>query len=615
MNTGIFGEGFPYSNFHDLNMDWIIKIAKDFLDQYTHIQETIANGETALTDLTNESLESLQDKADTLEGLLQAWYDTHSADIAGELADALEDIQTELATAISTFNTSAEQKAQQTIASIPSDYTALSNLVTFLYGATSSMRVVEKENDTVAGDVSTFFLDAEIGEGVTDVLIKSIYKNFSPPNIQINFKLNGTQITAWGVNSQNGASGFECIKDDYVSFLVNWDAISENKESVNLTLTSPYGKDHVGLIDLIEYYKNPTYNLNGDVVSVISGTNNWKVHQFFLDATPRSDLSDIVITQIYYSSEYHFVRANFTLDGNTITNYTIDSRNGGVGIEYIPDEYIPIIVNWNMLTATVGSLSLSFTPTYLNDHVGLIYLLTHKADNPDWQQFDQFYVKDGYLLANSNYIRTRTCAKYYSVDIGSKVKKIMCKFKCKSQYGTVMLITTNYHDQGHIGDITEKRSNHSGFTPYGYMHFATYGAEEPNPQNIQVPFNTPLVEDQIYELGYEFLGNDEIKVYLPDGTNTTITLTGIDDCNGRYFIMEYFWDGFPVGYETIRNDWTPQIMGIFVEGESGYYYQDNFKRPLSELSVSPSGHVYTSFRNTTPNDTLYDVTDGKDMTP
>ena len=28
MNNGAFGELFPYSNFHDLNLDWIIKIIK-----------------------------------------------------------------------------------------------------------------------------------------------------------------------------------------------------------------------------------------------------------------------------------------------------------------------------------------------------------------------------------------------------------------------------------------------------------------------------------------------------------------------------------------------------------------------------------------------------------
>lgn len=35
MNAGAFGENFPYTNFHDLNLDWIIKemkALKDFND-------------------------------------------------------------------------------------------------------------------------------------------------------------------------------------------------------------------------------------------------------------------------------------------------------------------------------------------------------------------------------------------------------------------------------------------------------------------------------------------------------------------------------------------------------------------------------------------------------
>lgn len=132
MNNGAFGENFPYSNFHDLNMDWIIKIAKDFLDQYTHIQDVINAGLESLDGKTTEGLESLQDKYDTLNGLLQDWYTEHSADIANELADALADIADELATAIHTFNVSAEDKASEVIASIPSTYTELfDNLVEY----------------------------------------------------------------------------------------------------------------------------------------------------------------------------------------------------------------------------------------------------------------------------------------------------------------------------------------------------------------------------------------------------------------------------------------------------------------------------------------------------
>ena len=125
MNNGAFGENFPYSNFHDLNMDWIIKIAKDFLDQYTNLQQMISDGETSLTNLTNSGLEQLQDKADNLEELLQDWYDTHSEDIADQLASALQDITNQLASAISSFNSSANTKSQELLNSWHSDYSQL----------------------------------------------------------------------------------------------------------------------------------------------------------------------------------------------------------------------------------------------------------------------------------------------------------------------------------------------------------------------------------------------------------------------------------------------------------------------------------------------------------
>ena len=149
MNTGAFGEGFPYTNFHDLNMDWIIKIAKDFLDQYTHIQEIIEQGKTDIQDLTesgltqigdltDSGLTQLQEKADALEALLQQWYDTHSSDIANQLADALADLNAwytthqnyldqTLQNNIDAFDAHAEHKAETTIASIPDDYTTFFN--------------------------------------------------------------------------------------------------------------------------------------------------------------------------------------------------------------------------------------------------------------------------------------------------------------------------------------------------------------------------------------------------------------------------------------------------------------------------------------------------------
>ena len=135
---GGFGENFPYSNFHDLNMDWIIKIAKDFLDQYTNIQNIIEQGITDLGDKTNTGLEELQAKYENLSDLLDSWYNEHSEDIANQLASALDDLNTwytthegyldqYLTSSISAFNTAAEDKARETIETIPDDYTAFYN--------------------------------------------------------------------------------------------------------------------------------------------------------------------------------------------------------------------------------------------------------------------------------------------------------------------------------------------------------------------------------------------------------------------------------------------------------------------------------------------------------
>lgn len=122
-------ENFPYVNFHELNLDWIAKIAKDFLEQYTHIQELIANGEQSLQDLTASGLADLQAKADALEQLLQEWYDTHSADIANELAAAIQSMGSELNRLIGLFNSEAEGKTEDLLASIPDNYSALSDKV------------------------------------------------------------------------------------------------------------------------------------------------------------------------------------------------------------------------------------------------------------------------------------------------------------------------------------------------------------------------------------------------------------------------------------------------------------------------------------------------------
>ena len=143
-------EGFPYTNFHELNLDWIIKIAKDFLDQYTHIQETITEGEQQLTN-----------KATELTALLDAWYSEHSQDIADELTAAVAELATVLQEKENAFVSFVEETTESVIESIPEDYTTLANTVNDIADNTVNLL---KTNKTTPFGVNIIF--TPVGHGI-----------------------------------------------------------------------------------------------------------------------------------------------------------------------------------------------------------------------------------------------------------------------------------------------------------------------------------------------------------------------------------------------------------------------------------------------------------------
>lgn len=130
MNNGAFGENFPYTNFHNLNTDWIIKVVKEFEDHYSTINTAIEEGKE---ELATSAAEELSEMIETLN----AWYTEHQNDISEELARAIQSINNRLA---------------EVLSQIPSDYTALQNMIAQTY----LQARVEYKNDIVIRNNNTY---------------------------------------------------------------------------------------------------------------------------------------------------------------------------------------------------------------------------------------------------------------------------------------------------------------------------------------------------------------------------------------------------------------------------------------------------------------------------
>lgn len=111
MNNGAFGENFPYSNSHNLNMDWIIKVVKDFEDHYSTLTEAIETGKTEIAEEVAQELANALQELNSYEGEIN------------------EDIQQ----AIAQMNQQASAKLAEVLSQIPSDYTQLYNSLALAY--------------------------------------------------------------------------------------------------------------------------------------------------------------------------------------------------------------------------------------------------------------------------------------------------------------------------------------------------------------------------------------------------------------------------------------------------------------------------------------------------
>ena len=223
--------------------------------------------------------------------------------------------------------------------------------------------------------------------------------------------------------------------------------------------------------------------------------------------------------------------------------------------------------------------------------------------------FDQAFIKDCKLTCNNDHINSAgIVAKYIQTNMGSNVKKVMCRDYTTG--GCIALISTKLNTKNYVNNIT-KGSIHIVFTTTQ----VDIGLFINNSLEVVKSIRYSSVLDTTgkteYEFGYELLGNNTLKVYLPDGTTQQFTDNRLDDLKGQQVIYEHYMGNVEVTEEVTDNFAHPYFTGFYCTCESGIPLRDNFKRSNGSIGVAPSGHVYTLFRNTTEEDTVYDTSNGQ----
>lgn len=126
---------FPYTNIHDLNIDWILKIMKEFFDKYHTIDEFIEAAQNQLTSKTDELIAQLIAKS----AELTTAYNENATEKTNEFStiflNALDELRLTGDAQVDAVNITS-QNAQNTINSLietlPSDFTDITKFISYI---------------------------------------------------------------------------------------------------------------------------------------------------------------------------------------------------------------------------------------------------------------------------------------------------------------------------------------------------------------------------------------------------------------------------------------------------------------------------------------------------
>ena len=472
--------------------------------------------------------------------------------------------------------------------------------------------------------INNAILDCRVSKGNYDVVgIEYILKNAKIGNVIYNsiniFASNSEGRVTYLFPSKTNSQGVELFRFSTEGLkgviLIDWDKIKEGSNSFDerLVFSSFSASEHYGYIDIYERTNNN--NLFKDVT--LDKKHEELFNNFFYDAIIQLNkgqscgLNHVIKNSTISGKLYNSISL-FIKDQNGYTDNVFESKTGGVGIELMTIEWLgnsfKIVVNWDAISDGIRAFDtrVEFSDYSLMTHYGAVLVLeeVEEVKQSSKNPIELFYIKGNKLICNNAYKQpsSNTIAKYLKADMKNNVKKVMAKFT--SLGGDLALISTNLDTSQKVYDIV-RRSVHIVFGTNSVVYGCYWGGT----WTRNTVTYEPLVTDDVteYEVGYEIIDDTHLKLYLPNGETTTVECDRLSDCNGKYVIFEsYTYSDTKV--ETTENFARVGIAGIYceTEDENTLVLKDNFKREDGSVYSSPTGHVYTLFRNASTSDSIYD---------
>lgn len=412
----------------------------------------------------------------------------------------------------------------------------------------------------------------DLSNNLAIIIVSNTQTTFSKIDIPLNiaFDATPTEGSTKAVTSGGMFNVLDGINNNILPFLDfgTADVVLKNRlvgllQNAEIKIPNTYNKDNV-TVKIIYILKNQT------ISNILYNAINVEIYNSGALVTTLSCLSDAT---------------------NGIVNLTARSGLGFVvnfkaNWDSLPDGSYPIS----------NSLNVQFTNSSKITDFGVIY--------------DQAFIKSGKLVCyNDDLGSSGTLAKYMQVKLDSPGKKIMTKFTTKG--GIVALIFTPLQTRNYIQNIVNS-SIHVVFDTSNVNSYRFVNQSQVGVVTTPYGFSLDTTGNTEYEVGFEVLDQNTLRLYLPSGSTQDITITDVKDNTGDYAIFEFYNSGLAVTPVPTTDFQRPTFNGIFALGDSvdAVALQDNFKREDGVIQVAPSGHPYTLFRNSYTGITKYVTSNG-----